>query len=75
MRINEYCTKERDEMQNDYTKFRITKEKSEIQMEKRTKTSYNKSILREKLIVHKNADCNEAQLLIRSQQAIPGNVI
>ena len=44
-------------------------------MEKRTKTSYNKSILREKLIVHKNADCNEAQLLIRSQQAIPENVI
>lgn len=52
MRINEYCTEERGEVQNDYTKFRITKEKSEIQMEKRTKTSYNKSILREKLIVH-----------------------
>jgi hypothetical protein len=44
MRINEYCTKERDEMQNDYTKFRITKEKSEIQMEKCTKQSYNKYI-------------------------------
>ena len=36
--------KERDEVQNNYAKFRITKEKSEIQMEKCIKQSYNKYI-------------------------------